>query len=230
MLNPTPWTTHFPGLTSIPDLSGLGLEGRTETVEIPPDTVIFAPGNSPRHLLVLVDGVLRVQKPGPNGSGPLLYRVRAGEGCLLTSACLLGYPEPALMGVTETEVEALAIPRAVFEELMDSSARFRALVFRAYSDRIADLQGVVEDLACNNADRRLARKLLELEETGHTGHASAEALAAATRTRREVVAHLLEEFQRRGYIRQADGRIRIDRPVPLRRLADTPAPPRTRLS
>ncbi|NNK77127.1 MAG: Crp/Fnr family transcriptional regulator [Litoreibacter sp.] len=230
MLNPTPWKNHFPGLTSIPDLTGMGLEGRTKTVQIPSETVVFAPNKTPRNLLVLVSGLLRVQKGDATGRRPVMYRVRAGDGCLLTTACLLGFPEPSLKGVAETELEALAIPRPVFDDLMGSCPRFRAMVFRAYSARIADLQDFVEDLAFNNADVRLARKLLDLQENDHMAHASTEALAAATRTQREVVVHLLEEFQRRGYIRHEDGRIRIDRPMPLRLLAETPSGPARRLS
>ena len=49
-------------------------------------------------------------------------------------------------GIAETDIEAVAIPRAVFDDLTGRSTTFRTFVFRAYSRRIADLFALIDDI------------------------------------------------------------------------------------
>jgi CRP/FNR family transcriptional regulator len=90
--------------------------------------------------------------------------VHAGESCVLTTACLLAFEDYSAEGIAETEIEAIMIPRDVFDELMAISKEFRAFVFEAYSKRITDLFLVIEEIAFKRMDIRVAQKLLELQD------------------------------------------------------------------
>jgi CRP-like cAMP-binding protein len=59
-------------------------------------------------------GSVRVQQVSDTGREVFLYRVHAGESCVLTTACMLADEDYSAEGIAETEVEAVAIPRAVF--------------------------------------------------------------------------------------------------------------------
>jgi CRP/FNR family transcriptional regulator len=67
-------------------------------------------------------------------------------------------------------------------------------------------------------DVRLAARLLELAQGG-TVAATHQALSAELGTAREVISRVLGDFQRRGWIEQARGEVRLANREALERLA-----------
>lgn len=214
------WIEKFPGLRQLEDTVRKTLVERSRIIQVPKDTVVFGPGKAPDNLLLLVDGTLRVQQLSESGREIVLYRVHAGESCVLTTACLLAYEEYSAEGITETDVEAVAIPKTVFDDLIASSAAFRRFVFTAYSKRITDLFLVIEEVAFRRVDIRLAQKLLELAGGGNSVQATHQQLATELGTAREVVSRLLQEFQRRGWVALSRGSVELTDRGGLRELSD----------
>ncbi|MGI1661629.1 Crp/Fnr family transcriptional regulator [Palleronia sp. KMU-117] len=215
------WIDRFAGLSKLSPPIREMLEKRSVVVSVPRDTVIFGPGKAPENLLLLLDGTVRVQQVSESGREIVLYRVHAGESCVLTTACLLAYEDYSAEGVAETEVEAAAIPRQVFDDLVSGSEVFRRFVFSAYSKRITDLFLVIEEIAFRRMDIRLAQKLIELAGTGRDVRATHQQMAAELGTAREVVSRQLSEFQRRGWIEQSRGAIGLKDPAAIAALAET---------
>ena len=53
-----------------------------------------------------------------DGRELLLYRVRPGEGCIITIVCLLGHAEYTAHGVAETDLRGVLLSGPLFEELI----------------------------------------------------------------------------------------------------------------
>lgn len=218
----TDWTSAFPGLRKLePDIARPLIE-TSKVIRIPAGTVIFGPGQAPEAYILLLDGIVRVQQVSDAGREIVLYRVSAGESCALTTACLMGYEEYQAEGIAETDLEAVAIPRATFDELIARSPSFRKFVFTAFSVRITNLFRVIEDIAFARIDVRLAQRLLELG--GPSGHIELthQQLAAELGTAREVISRQLNEFHRRGWISTSRGTIDVVHAGGLKRLATSP--------
>jgi CRP/FNR family transcriptional regulator len=167
----------------------------------------------------VLDGSVRVQKLGENGREIVLYRVGRGETCLLTTSCLIARERYPAEGITETEVRAAALPVEVFNEALALSAAFRGFVFAAFGARLAELMALIEAVAFERVEARLARRLLEAETASGEVIATHQELAAELGTAREVVSRFLKEFERRGYVRLARGRIEIAERAALEKLA-----------
>lgn len=214
------WTARFAGLSRLaPDIKArLLAESRVATV--PKDTIIFGPGKAPENLLLLLDGTVRVQQTSESGREVFLYRVTAGESCVLTTACLLAYEDYSAEGIAETDLEAVLVPRSTFDELIARSPEFRRFVFAAYARRITDLFHVIEEVAFRRIDLRLAQKLLALAEPDGTIRATHATLATELGSVREVISRQLQEFQRRGWVELGRGTIRVTAPAALRRLSE----------
>jgi CRP/FNR family transcriptional regulator len=216
------WISRFQGLSRLPERIREILETRSTVIRMPKGTVIFGPGNSPENLLFLLDGTVRVQQLAENGREIVLYRVQAGESCVMTTACLLAYEDYSAEGVAETDIKAAAIPRSVFDDLISQSKEFRTFVFSAYSKRITDLFHVIEDIAFQRMDIRLAQKLLDLKQ-GVTVKATHQQLAAELGTAREVISRQLSEFQRRDWIKQTRGNVELLDEASIAKLAQSEA-------
>ena len=124
-------------------------------------------------------------------------------------------------GVAETDVRAVAIPRKTFDELVAKSPVFREFVFTAYSRRITDLFKLIDDIVFQRLDVRLASRLLELADTEGVVRATHAILATELGTAREVISRTLSEFQRREWVKQSRGEVRLTAPSALERLVNS---------
>ncbi|MFK7837428.1 MAG: Crp/Fnr family transcriptional regulator [Sulfitobacter sp.] len=151
----------------------------------------------------------------------VLYRVHAGESCVLTTACLLAFEDYSAEGIAETDIEAILIPRDAFDQMMAASKEFRAFVFEAYSKRITDLFMVIEEIAFKRMDIRVAQKLLELRGSDDVLHLTHQQLALELGTAREVISRQLKEFERRGWLNLSRGQIELRDTPAVERLAQS---------
>lgn len=212
------WIDRFPDLLGLPATLSADLVARSRIVSLAAGTPVFLPGQHPENMLLLISGSVRVQQVSETGREVFLYRVQAGESCILTTACMLADEDYSAEGLAETDVEAVAIPRAVFDRMAARAPQFRSFVFRSYARRIADLFGLIDDIVFQRLDVRLAARILDLETSGRVA-ATHQALAVELGTAREVISRTLGEFQRRGWVELARGEVRLIDSAALQRLA-----------
>ena len=203
------WISRFEGLNSLEPALKSRLLDRARVVSVPAGERIFGVGKRPENLLLLLSGTVRVQQTSDTGREIVLYRINAGESCVLTTASLLAQETYSAEGVAETNVSAVAIPRAVFDDLVASSKSFRDFIFAAYSRRITDLFYVIDEVAFRRIDIRLAQKLLELQGDDHGLQVTHQQLATELGTAREVISRQLQEFQRRVWVELSRGAVRL---------------------
>ncbi|MBO6865487.1 MAG: Crp/Fnr family transcriptional regulator [Thalassococcus sp.] len=213
------WVDRFPGLQQLPPEHRAILEKGSKVISVPEGTQVFGPGQSADNLLMLLEGTVRVQQTSDTGREVFLYRVNGGESCVLTTAFMITFDDYSAEGIAETDVLAVAIPRATFDELAGLSKPFRDVIFAAYSRRMTDLFTLIDDIVFQRMDVRLAARLLELAGDGDTVKATHQVLGNELGTAREVISRTLSEFQRRGWIEQSRGTLRIIGREGLERLA-----------
>lgn len=203
------WVDRFKGLARLDEATKQLLTGRSTIISMPEGTMVFGPGKSPENMLFLLDGTVRVQQVSETGHEIVLYRIEAGQSCVLTTACLLAYDDYSAEGIAETNIRAATVPRAVFDDLVAGSKPFRDFVFAAFSKRLTDLFLMVDEVAFQRIDVRLADKLMALAGNGTSIATTHQKLSVELGTAREVISRQLQEFQRRGWIEQTRGRINL---------------------
>lgn len=208
MTNPD-WTQRFDGLRALEPKVAQYLTTQSKLVTLPAKTTIFGHGQSPENMLLLLDGTVRVQQTSENGHEIVLYRINAGESCVLTTACLLSHETYSAEGISETKVNAVTIPRVAFDTLVGTSLVFRSFVFSAFSKRITELFTMIDEVAFQRIDVRLAQKLIALADPEGTVTTTHQMLSVELGTAREVISRQLQEFNRRGWIVQSRGKITI---------------------
>jgi CRP/FNR family transcriptional regulator len=169
---------------------------------------IFCPGDSARGWIVVESGRVRVGLTADTGREVVLYRLAAGDSCLLTTSALLRQETMLAEAVAETDVSARLVPVAAFERLLAEDAAFRRAVLRNYAERVGELVVIIQDVLFHALPQRLARLLVPRARDGvvETTH---QAIAAELGSAREVVTRALNRFERDGLIRVERGRIVI---------------------
>lgn len=219
------WINKFKGLSRLSAEIRSELEAGSQIVSVPAGTQIFAPGQTADNLWLLLDGTVKVQQKSETGREVFLYRVHAGESCVLTTASMLAFEDYSAEGIAETDVTAVAIPRKTFDDLVAKSPVFREFVFKAYARRITDLFTLIDDIVFQRMDVRLASRLLELADADGVVHATHAVLGTELGTAREVISRILSEFQRRGWVEQLRGEVRIAAKDGLERLVKSSGGP-----
>ena len=182
---------------------------------------VFGPENVPDSLIFLYEGAIRVSQTSGNGRDIVLYRVDAGESCVLTTACMLAEEAYNAEGIAETNIKVVALPKMSFDRLVAEEPAFRSFVFAAYSRRLIDLLRVVDDVAFGRIDVRLAERLLMLAGEDKEVAATHQEIASELGTAREVISRVLHDFQKRGLISQSRGRIALSDKSSLRAIAES---------
>ncbi|MEM9765246.1 MAG: Crp/Fnr family transcriptional regulator, partial [Pseudomonadota bacterium] len=188
------------------------------TMHAPDGARVFGPGDPCERFVVVLSGAVRVEQVGSAGRSIVLYRVGAGDSCVMTTSGLLsGVPYDA-WGIAEGAVEILAIPAPTFRSLIDGNADFRAKVLSVFSYRILELSQVIDDLLVRRVDLRLAGWLFERSAEDTTLTATHQSIAAELGSAREVISRILKDFERRGWVVLRRGAIEVTDREALHRL------------
>lgn len=213
------WVDRFAGLAAMAPADRARLSAGARVLDVPEGAQVFGPGDEADNLLLLVSGLVRVEHLSEGGRQIVLYRIHAGESCVMTTACLMAHEAYSATGTAEKPSLAVAVPRTLFDAMVATSEPFRAFVFGAYAQRITDLFRLIEEVAFRRIDIRLAQRLLDLAGCRGTLRVTHAQLATELGTVREVVSRQLTEFRRRGLIAAGRGEIALTDREGLRALA-----------
>jgi CRP/FNR family transcriptional regulator, anaerobic regulatory protein len=184
-------------------------------MQVQAGTLLFNEGTPCPGFPLVMSGCVKVARGHHGGRQLELYRVTAGELCVVSTACLLGQSPLGAHGWVDEPTELVILTPASFDRWCEH-ATFRRLVFGVFASRLADLMELTEAIAFQRLDQRLAGLLLGHGSTVQSTH---QQLADELGTVREIVSRLLARFERAGWVRLGRERIEVVNPVALRHAA-----------
>lgn len=189
-------------------------------VRLPAGKRLFSAGDGAQSLALVVGGTVRVFKTGRNGREITLYRIGAGETCILSvNAILTQQPLPAAATVEE-RVEAVTIAASVLRDWVNRHELWRQFVFELISLRLQKVLNLVDDVVFSRLDARIAALLLDRGRAQNPLRITHQEIAAELGTSREVISRILEDLAGAGMVRSTRGRIEILHTGPLEELAN----------
>lgn len=172
-------------------------------------TPVFRYGDPCQHFYFVEAGSIRVDLISPSGKSVLLYRIGVGETCVLTTSCLFSNETYAAEAITESDVAAVIVPKAAFEDRLNTSPAFRTLVFASFATRLSHMMARIEEVAFSSLGQRMARRVLELSGKADKITITHEQLAGDLGSAREAIGRKLVDWERRGLIQRGRGTLRI---------------------
>jgi CRP/FNR family transcriptional regulator, anaerobic regulatory protein len=206
----------YPALGSLGDEALEAVLDRVQLLRVPAGTPMFGEGSPCRQFPLVLEGSIRVAKSS-EGRELQLYRVVAGESCVLTGGCLVGGRDYPATGVVEQDARLVVLPKPVFDELLATHAPFRQYVFSLFAERLTELMALVEAVAFHKLDRRLAGALLGHGRLVAITH---QQLADEVGSVREIVTRVLRSFADQGLVRLGRGSVEVLDAGGLRRVAE----------
>ncbi len=213
------WLEKFPPLLQLELNAREILLKSARVVEAPIGTIGYREGGACGAYVMRLAGQSRVYKMSSSGREILLYRVAAGETCVITTTCLLGHSNYPASTIVEEPIRDVIIPASAFNQLMVDSAIFRRFVMTNYGVLISDLIVLLDEVAFHSLDARLAKLLLD------SGNSSIDRthqlIADELGTAREVVSRQLKRFEQKGWVALGRGHVEITDRTKLEKLANS---------
>ena len=213
------WLQSFPPLLHLEENARQILGKSARMVEAPIGTIGYREGGACGAYVMRLAGQSRVYKMSSSGREILLYRVAAGETCVITTTCLLGNSNYPASTIVEQPIRDVIIPSAAFNQLMIDSKVFRTFVMTNYGVLISDLIVLLDEVAFHSLDARLAKLLLDSGEV--TISRTHQLMADELGTAREVVSRQLKRFEQKGWVQLGRGHVEISERVKLEKLANS---------
>lgn len=201
------WLAAFPDLAELEGSAKELLLKYARIVAAPVGTVGYREGGPCGAYVMRLAGRSRVFKMSTSGREILLYRVHAGETCVITTTCLLGNSDYPASTIVEEAITDVIIPAAAFNQLMIDSKVFRTFVMTNYGALISDLIVLLDEVAFHNLDARLAKLLLEAgsDSVKRTHQQIADELGTA----REVVSRQVKRFEQKNWVALGRGQVEV---------------------
>lgn len=201
----------YPLLSTITDPLWLDTIEQAKIQVFKPSTILFSGTSSCNNFMLILEGTIRLFQSAEDGREITLYRVQAGDLCMLSLNSLLKKQAFNAIAETESHVRALSITSDDFRQMMNISTTFRDYVVSTLTERLCDALYLIQDTAFNHLDMRLACMLGSLFERNQNPvlKVTHQELAHELGTTREVVSRILKEFERKNCIKLSRGNIEL---------------------
>lgn len=203
-------------LARYPSLSGVSVRSAAVSIlDAQSGTRLFDVGAVCAGFPLVLEGEIQVSRESADGRRLELYRVLPGQVCLVSTAALLSNRPLGAQGSAMVDTRVAMISPSLFDQ-WSNHPPFRQLVFGVFSERLAELMTLVDAVAFQRLDQRLADHLLVHGRILHTTH---QALADELGTVREMITRLLNRFETAGVVTLRREQIEIIDAGALRALA-----------
>jgi CRP/FNR family transcriptional regulator len=201
----------YPQLADIEDSAWLDVIEHARLLEAQPDTTLFSGTASCNNFMLILQGIVRIYQTAEDGREITLYRVEAGELCILSLNSLLKNKSFNAIATTESSVKALVISSENFKQMMNKIEDFRDYVISTLTERLCETIYLIQDTAFNHLNMRLACMLGSLFERNQdrTLKITHQELAFELGTTREVISRILKEFEKQNCVKLSRGSITL---------------------
>lgn len=171
-------------------------------------TYLTMEGDSCGYFPIVKSGLVRVFKLGPRGQEMTLYRIEAGQSCILTISCLLSNHTFPALAVVEEDCDVVLIQERTMKEWMNKYELWSRYIFDYLSKVLLNVLEILENISFKRTDTRIIEYLISnSHQHGNTLKTTHQQIALDIGTAREVVSRALKNLERQNLIKLSRGKI-----------------------
>ena len=161
--------------------------------------------------ILVQHGGLRVYMLSDEGREITLYRLHAGDVCVLSASCVLDNISFDVHIDSESDSEVWLTWPETFARLQAQNLQVENFAYKVAADRFSDVMWAMQQILFMSFDRRLATFLLEEADRGggDTVQLTQEQVARYLGSAREVVSRMVKYFASEGLVEPFRGGVRI---------------------
>ncbi|MBQ7011812.1 MAG: Crp/Fnr family transcriptional regulator [Clostridia bacterium] len=177
-------------------------------------------GSECSGVILVRKGCLRVYVMSDEGKDITLYRLHAGEICMLSASCVLDAITFDVFVDAEEDSECYVIPGCAYAAAAENNKDIKIFTLETAVSRFSDVMWVMQQILFMSMDKRLA--IFLNDECARTGADTIalthEQIAKYMGSAREVVSRMLKYFASEGIVEISRKGVKIIDKAKLRRL------------
>ena len=172
-------------------------------------------------LALVKSGSIRTYIISEDGREVTLYRLAAGDVCILSAACVIKTIMFDVAMEAENDCEVIQISPSVVAKLINENIHAELYSYKLATERFSDVMWAIQEVLFTSFDKRLAAFLLNTSENTNsdTIHMTHEQIARYLGSAREVVSRMLKYFSSEGAVSLFRGGVEITGKDILKKLA-----------
>lgn len=173
--------------------------------------LIHGGGSECLGMVLVLSGLARTFVLSEEGREVTLYRLGAGDCCVLSASCVISQITFETLMAAEQDTELLIVASGAFGELTKQNINVRCFMYEQAISRFSDVMWAMQNVLFRRFDQRLAAFLLEeyKRTSSREIKMTHEQIAQNTSSAREVVARMLKRFASDGLVEMRRGTIRL---------------------
>ena len=199
--------TVYPFIEDIEPEALAFLESHIRPVSIPKGTLLFYQGEICDNILWLTSGEVRLYTQSDTIEEITLYRLKAGEQCIVNTASVLSNTEAVASAETLTDIQGYIIDASSVKALAKLSDTYQNYLFSLYQLRFEELTTLLNDIKFKRLNTRILEWLQNQPDT--IIQITHDELAKQVGSSRVVVSRLLKEMERKGTVILHRGKIEL---------------------
>ncbi len=162
-------------------------------------------------ILLIKSGELRSYILSDEGKEITLYRLGAGDVCILSASCVLKNITFDVFIDAEQESEIILVSSPVFQKICNDNIYAENFSLKETVDRFSDVMWAMEQILFMSFDKRLA--IFLYDEVSKNGDVSIQLthdqIAKYVGSAREVVSRMLKYFEKEGIVQLYRGGLKV---------------------
>lgn len=162
-------------------------------------------------MIHVIKGTIRTLMISEEGREITLFRLNAGDSCVLSASCALSQISFDTEMVATESAQVLIVDSGAYSELMSENIAVRCFSYELATERSSSVIRALQQIIFDKFDQRLARFLITACEESASDEIvmTKEAIAHEVNTAREVVSRTLKYFADEGLIQMNQKTIKI---------------------
>lgn len=172
---------------------------------------IHRPDMGCKGAIVVLSGLLRVYIVSNEGREITLFRIHAGENCVLSASCLLDAIQFDILIEAAETTQSAVIPVSVLHPIMESNPYVGLYMYKQATERFSDVMWMMQQILFMGADRRVAIFLWDemVRQNQPVLHMTHDEIARNIGSAREVVSKVMRYLSEDGVVSLKRGKIEI---------------------
>ena len=171
-------------------------------------------------MLLVTSGSLRVYLLSEEGREITLYRINAGEFCVLSASCVLNSITFDVYVDAVADSEVMQINSSALNAIIHENIYAECCLYKMATERFSDVMWAMQQILFMSFDKRLAIFLLDESAALHSDELriTHEQIAKLMGSAREVVTRMLKYFSSEGYVKLSRGTVTLTDKTALKNL------------
>ena len=168
-------------------------------------------GSGCAGMLLIISGEIRAYLLSEEGREITLFRLYAGDACVLSASCVISQITFETYMTAERDSAVLSLGSGAFSKLAEQNIYVRCFMYELLTSRFSSVMWTMQQILFKGFDRRLASFLVsEYERTGLKQiKMTHEQISQHISSAREVVARMLKRFAADGLVESRRGCITL---------------------